>query len=162
MFSKCTRLFLLFTSITSLFILASPIASAATNSTKGRCIETIYYLHGKQPATSKCLKQETFSSSLSTIPYTNTTGCSSGLTEIDSTDNGNVCFSGTGYLGLYLTHVYRVSFVNNNGGWVRYYNSGTGANYYFSNNQSITYGYPFDGNALVTQICIYDYWGGGC
>jgi hypothetical protein len=162
MFSKCIRLALLFVSVVSLIVFTTSTTQAATNSTQGKCVVTIYYLHGKQPATSKCLKLNPPSSDSKVIPYTNTTGCSSGLTEIDSTDNGQVCFSGTGYLGLHLTHVYLVSFVNNNGGWVRYYNNGTGAYYYFSNNQTVGAQYPFDGDALVTQICIYDYWGGGC
>lgn len=138
-----------------------PVAHAASHVTTnvaspGKCIVTQYYLHGTQPATKTCLKYQTTSGNQGVSPNTSIGSCSNPNATLWSTGNGEVCFTGTGYLGLTgcCTGVYKEYFAGCCYGWVLYYNSPTGVKYYMSGETTQTNSWN-----SVTQICIDQYSG---
>ena len=144
--------------------ISSSSAYASSSSSQNKCVVTWIFLHGHNPATIQCHKFSAEGSGPITIPDTGTVNCNSGFDALlYSYDNGEVCFIGSGYLGLYscCTRVFNIDFVHY-GGWVLYYHGGGGARYYFYSGQYISNEYPFDGTAKVTQVCIRYANGSGC
>ncbi len=134
--------------------------SAAYVVPPSNCYTTLYTLSKTKAATSKCLvpgkmvngKKVAVTSSGKVIPYTSTSACSWFLSklEIDSAVNGQVCFTGSGYLAIRLD---KVSFLSTQttAGWVRLYNP-TGITFYFQW-WSTYWCSPFC-SALITQVYI--------
>lgn len=136
-------------------------ASASYVIPPANCYTTLYILSRTKPVISKCLVpgkmvkgQKVPVTHSRDFPNTYTTSCYNPLTSlfIASHANGNVCFAGSGYLGIQLNGVYYLStqFINTQTGWVRYYNPG--GNYFYFDIFS-TYGCPwFCGNTEITQV----------
>jgi hypothetical protein len=77
--------------------------------------------------------------------------------ELVSNQNGSVCFTGFGYLGLSgcCSGVYVLESEIAASGWVLYYYPGQGGQrWYYSGGTYIANSSPFNGKATVTQVCI--------
>lgn len=139
----------------------SPYASAASvASTSKHCVATLVHLLGKNKADIKCMKED----GSAITPHTSRINCYSSGVELDilSNANGEVCFTGHGYLGFRLDYVFYLAS-SGSSGYVRYYPEGsTNGNFFYFN--SGTYcnngstancpGDPFKGNVGITQIGI--------
>lgn len=163
-YSRVFRLLFMLTVAISLFAFGNINKANAQrfmrNIQHSHCTLTIYYLHGKDPATSKCENTAPSTSGNLVRPYTNTIECSNfpSNLEIDSNQNGRVCFTGYGYLGLSgcCTGVYYMTAELAASGWVLYYYPRqTGQRLYFTEGGATwNHQYPLDGNATITQVCI--------
>ncbi len=141
------------------FFVASPQSKAqtASRSPLERCAVLLIHLHGNRPATSICLVYGKLVNG-KMIPDTQTADCNGGgLTlQIKSDANGDVCFTGQGYLGIRLDGVYDIKTYNY-GGWVVYYDGGLGHKWYLSSSSEYyCQDSPFCGTGLeITQVNIY-------
>jgi hypothetical protein len=157
---KCVQASVVLVFLSLLFFVATPQSKvqAASRLPVERCAVLLIHLHGNRPATSTCLAWGKLVNG-KMIPDTQTADCNDlGITlQIDSDYNGNVCFTGTGYLGIRLDSVYQI-FTYSYGGWVLYYHGGPGYKY-FLNSDSYYYckNSPFCGYGVeITQVDVYN------
>lgn len=128
-------------------------AQAVSASSQGSCSVLLIHLHGNAPATETCLAQNNRTVS----PDTNTTNCNANPSLIIwSIYNGEVCFTGNGYLAIRLDGVYQI-VAYTAAGWVKYYHGGPGYVYYYSSvNLYNGNNSPFSGSGVeITQVDIY-------
>lgn len=157
---KCIQVSIVLVFLSLLFFVATPQSrvQAASRVPVERCAVLLIHLHGNRPVTSTCLAWGKLVNG-KMIPDTQTANCfSSGITlQIQSYYNGDVCFTGNGYLGIKLDAVWQINTYNY-GGWVLYYDGGPGYKYYLNSgglyncNDSPFCGYGVE----ITQVDVYN------
>ncbi len=134
---------------------------AASKTLLSPCVVTVYYLHGRQPATSSCLQHQILQGNRVVSPKTSQGSCSNPNATLWSSVNGTLCFVGYGYLGFTqcCSQVYQEYFAGCCDGWLWYYNGSTGTRFYISGETKPALKKYF---TTVTQICINPYGSAYC
>jgi hypothetical protein len=165
-----TRMLMMFAMLTlPMFSQIVSIQDAHADSvfhTSPDCYTTLIHLNGTAPATTTCLQPGKLVSgkvvSNVVVHDTSTVTCDANYItlKIISLTDGNVCFTGQGYLGIFLDQVRYVDYLDF-GGWIRFYSDpspqpqSSGFFYYYSKGESTVDQYPADASHYLTQVNIY-------